>query len=181
VLRAHCLPSLVSSKLAISREQTGLAGGLQKGFSRLAFAAPAIEGVPTDSIGCTPASAARPLRPLLPHAFDCFVNARNAALSRCRELENNRLGKPNIVHHFLLCSDCRLRASNRAVTGARLRDGWRSGARQDFRLVQTSRRWNSLVLVNFQQIDQGSHTRARQRSPLVDQRLVAIEPRPRLA
>ena len=100
-------PSLHSSKLTMPRELTGLAGGFQKGFSRLAFAAPAIERVPTGTIGGTPASAARPFGPLLTHTFDCFLDARDAALSRCLELENNRLDDAasiasGAVHHVSL-------------------------------------------------------------------------------
>jgi len=110
--------------LAIRCEQAGSACGFQEGFSRLAFVAPAIKRVPTRPIGGAPASASRPFWPLLAQAFERFVDTGDLALSGSLKFENDRLGKPDIIHHFLLVVIF-FEASNRALaTGARPFTRW---------------------------------------------------------
>lgn len=87
------------------RDQPGPPGRLDKGSVRVMRAAPAVQGIATDTSGRTPTASARPFGPLLVETFQRLEAAGD--VTRCGgKSEYNRFGKPNVIHHFLrFCFD----------------------------------------------------------------------------
>ncbi|CDX22181.1 hypothetical protein MPL3356_390186 [Mesorhizobium plurifarium] len=100
------------------RQQAGDLGSLAQRLAGLHRTAQAVERVAADAARRAPGAVARLSGPALVQAFHRFEAARNLAVAVWLEIDHDRLGKPDIVHHFLRSYD-RLLSKQSAPDGAR--------------------------------------------------------------